>query len=130
VVWKNTIATDHTEAAPPSCGSTILVNIGCTANNSAALTNIPAMKVGSNNPEDDVSAAGGAPSLERSEVLMSLLIRCFRQTSRFQNTAIVANASIPPGQTKATSRAGWQAPLAKAKGGLSAALPIVSARWS
>ena len=30
--WKNTIATDHTDGAPPSRGSTILVNIGCTAN--------------------------------------------------------------------------------------------------
>jgi len=29
--WKNTIATDHTAGAPPSIGSTILVNIGCTA---------------------------------------------------------------------------------------------------
>src|SRR5438046_1910771 len=40
--WKNTIATDHTEGEPPSFGSTILVNIGCTANSSAAERKIAA----------------------------------------------------------------------------------------
>ena len=30
------MATDHTVGAPPSCGNTILVNIGCTANSSSA----------------------------------------------------------------------------------------------
>ena len=30
------MATDHTAGVPPSFGSTILVNIGCTANSSAA----------------------------------------------------------------------------------------------
>src|SRR6266403_2116555 len=41
------MATDHTDGAPPNRGSTILVNIGCTANNSAALTKIAAMKAAS-----------------------------------------------------------------------------------
>ncbi len=44
--WKNTIATDHTAGAPPSRGSTILANIGCTANSSAALTKIAAVSTG------------------------------------------------------------------------------------
>jgi len=30
------MATDHTVGAPPNWGSTILVNIGCTANNNNA----------------------------------------------------------------------------------------------
>jgi hypothetical protein len=30
------MATDHTAGEPPRRGSTILVNIGCTANSSAA----------------------------------------------------------------------------------------------
>src|ERR1700730_2377424 len=37
--WKNTIATDHTAGAPPSRGSTILVNIGWIENNSTAEPN-------------------------------------------------------------------------------------------
>jgi hypothetical protein len=43
MAWKNTIATDHTAGVPPSLGSTILANSGCTANNSAALTKIAAV---------------------------------------------------------------------------------------
>ena len=40
---KNTIAVFHTAGDPPSRGSTILVNIGCTANNRNALRNsVPA----------------------------------------------------------------------------------------
>jgi hypothetical protein len=38
------MATDHTPGAPPSRGSTILVNIGCTANSSAALRKMDAVK--------------------------------------------------------------------------------------
>jgi len=34
--WKNTMATDHTAGEPPRRDSTILVNIGWTANTSAA----------------------------------------------------------------------------------------------
>ena len=41
------MATDHTAGAPPSRGSTILVNIGCTANSSAALRKIAAVKTSS-----------------------------------------------------------------------------------
>ena len=47
MLWKNTIATDHTEGEPPSRGSTILVNIGSTANNSAALRKMAATNVAS-----------------------------------------------------------------------------------
>jgi hypothetical protein len=36
------MATDHTDGEPPSRGSTILVNIGWTANKSAADTKIAA----------------------------------------------------------------------------------------
>jgi len=36
--WNATIATDHTDGEPPSFGSTILVNIGCTTNRSSAET--------------------------------------------------------------------------------------------
>jgi len=49
-------ATDHTDAAPPRRGSTILVNIGCTANRRAALTKMAAMKAASSKPWD--AAAG------------------------------------------------------------------------
>src|ERR1700686_4967744 len=45
MVWKNTIATDHTEGEPPSRGSTILVNIGSIRNSSAALRKMAAMNV-------------------------------------------------------------------------------------
>ena len=38
------MATDHTAGAPPSRGSTILVNIGCTANSSVALKKIADVK--------------------------------------------------------------------------------------
>ena len=38
------MATDHTAGVPPSFGSTILVNIGCTANSSAADKKIAAAK--------------------------------------------------------------------------------------
>ena len=38
------MATDHTDGVPPSFGSTILVNIGCTANSSAADRKIAAAK--------------------------------------------------------------------------------------
>jgi hypothetical protein len=31
------MATDHTDGEPPNRGITIFVNIGCTANNNAAL---------------------------------------------------------------------------------------------
>ncbi len=42
MVWKNTIATDHTDGEPPSRGSTMRVNIGCTENSSSALVNTAA----------------------------------------------------------------------------------------
>ncbi len=38
------MATDQTAGAPPRRGSTILVNIGCTANRSAALKKMAAVK--------------------------------------------------------------------------------------
>ena len=44
------MATDHTAGDPPSCGSTILVNIGCTANRSAALRKIAVVKAASRGP--------------------------------------------------------------------------------
>jgi len=47
MVWKNTIATDHTEGEPPSRGSTSLVNIGSIWNSSAALRKMAATNVGS-----------------------------------------------------------------------------------
>jgi hypothetical protein len=34
------MATDHTDAEPPKRGNTIFVNMGCTANSSAALRKI------------------------------------------------------------------------------------------
>src|SRR6266567_6252477 len=52
MVWKNTIATDHTEGEPPSRGSTILVNIGSIRNKSAALRNMAAMNVASSASRD------------------------------------------------------------------------------
>src|ERR1700681_2390371 len=63
MVWKNTIATDHTDGEPPSRGSTILVNIGSIRNNSAALRKMAAVNVASSTARDCaagliVSAAG------------------------------------------------------------------------
>src|ERR1700722_4663876 len=63
MLWKNTIAADHTEGEPPSRGSTILVNIGSIWNNSAALRKMAAMNVASSASRDCatrlmVSAAG------------------------------------------------------------------------
>jgi len=43
MVWKNTMATDHTEGEPPNRGSTKRVNIGCTANSKNALVNTAAV---------------------------------------------------------------------------------------
>ena len=43
MVWKNTMATDQTDGEPPSRGSTMRVNIGCTANSSSALVNTAAV---------------------------------------------------------------------------------------
>ena len=37
------MATDHTDGEPPSRGSTMRVNIGCTANKRSALTNTAAV---------------------------------------------------------------------------------------
>jgi hypothetical protein len=37
------MATDHTAGEPPNRGSTIFVNMGCTANNNAALRKIAAV---------------------------------------------------------------------------------------
>ena len=53
------MATDHTAGDPPSCGSTILVNIGCTANRSAALRKIAVVKAASSGPN---ATAGPAAS--------------------------------------------------------------------
>ena len=39
------MATDHTYGAPPNRGSTSFVNIGCTMNNSEALSTTAAMNV-------------------------------------------------------------------------------------
>src|SRR5882724_6934418 len=61
------MATDHTDGAPPNRGSTILVNIGCTANNSAALTKIAAMKAASERLGR--TAAGGVVSLLARSVM-------------------------------------------------------------
>src|ERR1700681_970087 len=52
MVWKKTIATDHTEGEPPNRGSTILVNIGSIRNNSAALRKMAAMNVASSASSD------------------------------------------------------------------------------
>src|ERR1700724_3536443 len=52
MVWKNTIAADHTEGEPPSRGSTILVNIGSIWNSSAALRKMAAMNAASNVSRD------------------------------------------------------------------------------
>ncbi len=41
------MATDHTAGAPPRRGITILVNIGCTANKSAALRKMAAVSAAS-----------------------------------------------------------------------------------
>jgi hypothetical protein len=41
------MATDHTDGAPPNRGSTSFVNIGCTMNNSEALSTTAAMNVSS-----------------------------------------------------------------------------------
>jgi hypothetical protein len=49
IPWKNTIATDQTEGAPPKRGSTILVNIGCMAKSRAALRKIAAVYIGRTN---------------------------------------------------------------------------------
>src|SRR5688500_1278771 len=38
-VWKNSMHVFQTAGVPPSIGSTIFENIGCTANNNAAFTN-------------------------------------------------------------------------------------------
>src|SRR5205814_4293668 len=45
--WKNTIATDHTAGEPPSRGSNICVNSGCTENKSSALTKMAAVSTAS-----------------------------------------------------------------------------------
>src|SRR5262249_35455320 len=52
---ENTIATDHTDGAPPKRGSTILVNIGCTMNTSAALRVMAAVNVASTKARPDVA---------------------------------------------------------------------------
>src|SRR5712671_932593 len=56
------MATDHTDGAPPRRGSTILVNIGCTANSSAAARKIAAPYTGKSAPENagEAARAGGA----------------------------------------------------------------------
>ena len=61
------MATDHTAGVPPKRGSTILVNIGCTRNRSAALTKMAATKVasssGARRPRGCRAAlAAGAPA--------------------------------------------------------------------
>src|SRR4051794_4536139 len=61
--WKNTMATDHTEGEPPKRGSTILVNIGCTANSRAAERKIAAPKAGN-------SSAGAAGTLASARDVM------------------------------------------------------------
>ena len=38
------MATDHTDGEPPRVGSTMRVNIGCTANSRSALVNMAAVK--------------------------------------------------------------------------------------
>src|ERR1700686_5413124 len=50
--WKNTMATDHTDGEPPNRGNTIFVNMGCTANNRAALRKIAAVKTGISRAEE------------------------------------------------------------------------------
>ncbi len=49
------MATDHTDGAPPKRGSTILVNIGCTMNSSAALRVMAAVNVASSKARPDVA---------------------------------------------------------------------------
>src|SRR6516225_2303839 len=73
-VWKKTIATDHTCGAPPNRGSTILVNIGCTANMSAALRKMAPVRAASiSRGEDGVGAGAGAspvPALRRRRTML------------------------------------------------------------
>src|SRR5215475_9372085 len=58
------MATDHTCGAPPNRGSTILVNIGCTANMSAALRKMAPVRAASisRSEEGDGAAASRAES--------------------------------------------------------------------
>ena len=53
------MATDHTDGAPPKRGSTILVNIGCTMNSSAALRVMAAVNVASSKARPDVAPCAG-----------------------------------------------------------------------
>src|SRR5260370_41395697 len=68
--WKNTIATDQTAAAPPSRGSTILVNIGWTANSNAALIRMDAKKVANSKLQGE-EAVCVIPFAGSSEPVMS-----------------------------------------------------------
>ncbi len=54
------MATDQTDGAPPSRGSTILANMGCTANRSAALRKIAATKVASSSAGRKATRLRGA----------------------------------------------------------------------
>ena len=65
--WKNTMATDHTDGEPPSSGSTMRANIGCTPKRSRALRNTAAVK----RPNINVPLrAMGAKSVESRDILI------------------------------------------------------------
>jgi hypothetical protein len=53
------MATDHTEGEPPSFGSTMRANIGCTANRSKALVNTAAENATSTKRECNRTGLGG-----------------------------------------------------------------------
>jgi hypothetical protein len=57
MAWKKHIDTAHTAGAPPSFGSAIFANRGCTENNSSADTNKVIAKVQSRPPVANAVAA-------------------------------------------------------------------------
>src|SRR5262245_21012803 len=67
------MATDHTDGAPPKRGSTNLVNIGCTRNNSEALSTMAAMNV-ANSKERAAIARRIGSLMGRSAIPMSLAL--------------------------------------------------------
>src|SRR4051812_16602127 len=94
MVWKNTIATDHTDGEPPKRGSTILVNIGCTANSSAAERKIAAPYTGRSAGE--TARAGGAGNV----MVLSLSLKSGRncKLSRFPASSCREGGSRAAGQ--------------------------------
>src|SRR4051812_28177925 len=85
MVWKNTIATDQTDVEPPSCGSTMRVNIGWTANNSSALVNTATVNAANTSLERGTCAVADAPlaeSIRQSVVIEAAERACVRFEAR------------------------------------------------